>query len=156
MDMNIQVGNSYFYRIRAISVDAKPSDWAFRGMRMSDDIFDQKLDQLLTNDERNLLSQNFDATALKMDFLTSKLDTLQTSFGFHPLGEKPVKPPSVHLPSPSVFLSARGIPTQLPTFIRNNQPTPLGLGRIVSPVLDKTELEASYQPFDLDTYSNVK
>lgn len=156
MDMSVQLGNSYFYRIRAISVDGKQSSWTYRGIKMSDDIFDHKLDSLLTNDERVLLSTNFDSVALKMDFLLPKLEMLQSSFGFHPNGEKSSKPPSVAMPSPSVFLSFRSTPTHAPTLVKTNQPSPYVSGRINSPVLDKSSLEASYQSFDLSTYADVK
>jgi hypothetical protein len=156
MDMNVEIGNSYFYRVMAVAVNGDTSDWAYRGVKMSDDVFDQKLDSILTNDERVLLTDTFDATSLKQDFLTAKLDQLQTSFGFSPSSEKPTQPPAIYTPPPSVFTSSRKRPAYLPTVIPNNQPSPLGLPRVVSPVQNQQNLQASYQPFSLDGYAAVK
>ena len=59
MDTQVDFGNSYFYRIRAVSPEGQKSDWTYKGMKLTSSIFEQKWLQILTDEEKQILSQNF-------------------------------------------------------------------------------------------------
>ena len=59
MDTQLVFGNSYFYRIRAISVDGTSiSDWAYRGIRVTSEIFERKQESIISElEKQNMFSQ---------------------------------------------------------------------------------------------------
>ena len=56
VDSDVRMGNSYVYRIRSFTVNDR-SEWVYRGSRVGDEIFEKKLRDILTFDERNHLSK---------------------------------------------------------------------------------------------------
>lgn len=57
-DMQVTLGNTYFYRIRAVGIDGTASAWAYRGMKLTDSSFEKKLTSLTDPTSRQVLSSN--------------------------------------------------------------------------------------------------
>jgi hypothetical protein len=60
MDTMVDFGNSYVYRIRAVNVSKEPSQWVYKGVKLTNGIFEQKLREILTLEERDLLTKSFE------------------------------------------------------------------------------------------------
>jgi hypothetical protein len=43
MDGEVIFGNSYFYRIRAVDTNSVVSDWTYKGMKLTEEIFEKKV-----------------------------------------------------------------------------------------------------------------
>lgn len=57
LDMDVDFGNSYFYRIRAVSSqNAQVSPWVYRGIRVTDESFERQQRALVSPDEFTKLS----------------------------------------------------------------------------------------------------
>lgn len=59
MDAQVDFGNTYFYRIRAISPQGIRSRWSFRGIRITGSAFERKWMTILTDEERVRLSHTY-------------------------------------------------------------------------------------------------
>lgn len=56
VDQQVDFGNSYFYRVRAVSRDGSTSAWAYKGVRLTSDIFERKWISTLSDNERRELT----------------------------------------------------------------------------------------------------
>lgn len=66
IDLDVEFGNSYFYRIRSVSaVNGDKSEWAYRGIKVTDELQEQKIEAVMTQDEKDEAAQNFAAISLK-------------------------------------------------------------------------------------------
>jgi hypothetical protein len=80
VDHDIEFGNSYFYRIRSVSVvGGQRSGWTYRGVKVTDDTFEKKQNVMLTPAERTLLASNLVPLTMKYGFLTPKTALASTS-----------------------------------------------------------------------------
>lgn len=52
MDTAVDFGNTYFYRIRAISPEGRVSDWSYRGIKITSAVFEQKYTPLISAQEK--------------------------------------------------------------------------------------------------------
>lgn len=59
MDTQVDFGNSYFYRIRAVSPEGVQSGWTYKGMKITSAIFESKWIPTLTDAEKQQLSEEF-------------------------------------------------------------------------------------------------
>ncbi len=57
IDHDIEMGNSYFYRVSSVSIDGAQSDPAYRGIYVSNSTFERKLLSVLGDGEREDLSR---------------------------------------------------------------------------------------------------
>jgi hypothetical protein len=68
MDTQIAFGNSYVYRIKSVSVDGNSiSDWAYRGIKVTSDLFERKQASILSDDEKQDLFSNFSPSVSTID-----------------------------------------------------------------------------------------
>ena len=58
MDTQVDFGNTYFYRIRAVSPEGVRSQWSFKGTKVTSTVFEKKYVPLLTDAEKLNLSNN--------------------------------------------------------------------------------------------------
>lgn len=84
MDSSVKFGNTYVYRIRAISPNGEESAWSLRAVRVADEIFDRKLSALLSDTEKNILVSELKPVVIKSEELTSKLELQNTTFALQP------------------------------------------------------------------------
>lgn len=57
MDTAVDFGNTYFYRIRAISPEGRISAWAYRGIKVTSTAFEQKYQPLISElDKQNMVA----------------------------------------------------------------------------------------------------
>lgn len=56
MDTQVDFGNSYFYRIRAVDSNGNTSGWVYKGMRLTSQVYEQKWTPLYTDEEKKLLA----------------------------------------------------------------------------------------------------
>jgi len=54
----VEIGNTYFYRLRAVSVTGVVSEPIYRGILISNSTFERKLAGIITTDERTSLVQS--------------------------------------------------------------------------------------------------
>lgn len=52
VDTDVEMDQSYFYRVRAIDVSGKTSEWSYRGIQLADGAHDSKLATVLSNEEK--------------------------------------------------------------------------------------------------------
>lgn len=57
-DLNVSLGNSYIYRIRAIGLNGKQSDWVYKGIKMIDGSSDRTMKKMLSDSQRETLSRS--------------------------------------------------------------------------------------------------
>ena len=88
-DMAVQFGNTYFYRIRAVALDGSTSNWVYRGAKVTDSLFEKKLNSLLTKDEKARLTNSYDPMSLKDDALSHRDYAAKTSFSLQSQFAKP-------------------------------------------------------------------
>ena len=56
MDTTVDFGNTYFYRIRAISPEGRVSAWAYRGIKITSSAFEQKYQPMISElDKKNMI-----------------------------------------------------------------------------------------------------
>jgi hypothetical protein len=55
MDTAVDFGNTYFYRIRAVSPENRVSDWSYRGIKITSTVFEQKYAPLISSDDKQAL-----------------------------------------------------------------------------------------------------
>lgn len=84
MDSSVQFGNTYVYRIRAISPAGEESAWALRGIRVSDDVFDRKLASIISEDEKIMLTSQLKPMVVKAEALSTSISLKSTSFSMLP------------------------------------------------------------------------
>jgi len=58
IDHDVEIGNTYFYRLRAVSVTGVVSEPIYRGILISNSTFERKLAGIITTDERTSLVQS--------------------------------------------------------------------------------------------------
>lgn len=85
MDQAITFGNTYFYRIRALSTSGEVSSWTSRGVKVTDDVFERKQAAVLSDAEKALLASSLSPLVIKFDYLepvlsTTKSDSLLPGF----------------------------------------------------------------------------
>lgn len=80
MDAGVEFGQSYFYRIRSVSVDGTISAWASKGIKISDPVFEQKQDAVLNREEKIALSEKKKKSRIKGGLLKSDIEKRDTSF----------------------------------------------------------------------------
>lgn len=85
MDTQVDFGNSYFYRIRAVSPDGAKSDWSYKGMKLTSTLFEQKWVPVLTDVEKQTLTQVF----IPMSFSKGQRLAAKSSLSLQPDFSKP-------------------------------------------------------------------
>jgi hypothetical protein len=99
-DSSVRFGNTYVYRIRAVSPDNEESQWVYRGVKVADDVFEKKLSIIISDDEKIALSKNLVPLAVKNDMLNSFVEKSNTTLslvpsfaksGTRPVSAKPAK-----------------------------------------------------------------
>lgn len=68
IDSDIEIGNSYFYRVRAVSTHGDVSEYVYRGIYISNSTFERKLKSVVTSEERERLSK----TLMPMTFIPER------------------------------------------------------------------------------------
>jgi len=58
IDQNVDLVNSYFYRVRARDINGNCSDWTYAGVNLTDSPTDRKLMSALSDDERVSLAND--------------------------------------------------------------------------------------------------
>ena len=58
MDTAVDFGNTYFYRIRAVSPEGQQSAWVYRGAKVTSAAFEQKYMALISDDEKQELASS--------------------------------------------------------------------------------------------------
>ena len=64
MDNQVDFGNSYFYRIRAIDMNGNASTWVYKGMKVTSRAFEHKWVPLYTDEEKKRLALNLQPAML--------------------------------------------------------------------------------------------
>lgn len=100
MDSDIRFGNSYFYRIRSVSVDGLKSNWSVKGIKISDQTFEKKYNSLLANVEKTNLTNFKIPSIIKSNVLSTAIETTKSSFSLLPNFSKPSTPLKL---SPTTF-----------------------------------------------------
>jgi hypothetical protein len=73
IDQEVEFGNTYFYRIRAVSVvGGQSSDWTYRGTKVTDGTFEKKQAALLSADDRLRLSSSPEPMVMKAGVFRQK------------------------------------------------------------------------------------
>jgi hypothetical protein len=85
MDTQVDFGNSYFYRIRAVSPEGSKSAWTYKGIKITSSIFEQKWLPILTDLEKQTLSQSM----VPMVFSRGMRKTHKSSISMQPDFSKP-------------------------------------------------------------------
>lgn len=115
MDTQVQFGNTYFYRIRAHAADGEVSAWVSKGIKVTDDSFENKLNGLLSSAEKATLSTTYQPLRISGNVLAGPSATVKTtSFGLVSSGNTAVQPPAVQS-SPPTATPAPQSPAPLPT-----------------------------------------
>lgn len=84
LDHDVVFGNSYFYRIRAVSsISQNVSQWAYRGIRVTDAVFERKQNSLLTDSEKSTLTMTQAPSRMKYDYI-SPIGSLMSTSGLIP------------------------------------------------------------------------
>lgn len=110
-DTDVQFGNTYFYRIRAVGVDGRTSSWIYRGMKITEESTEKLLSTLVTPEMMKNLSHI--ATKLTIPSLTS--DRL-SSFSLQPSFSQPKTTQVATVGKPPPLQVTVKNPTPLPTY----------------------------------------
>lgn len=123
IDQEVDFGNTYFYRIRAVSVaGGQTSDWSYRAMKVTDESFEKKQNAIITADEKVSLSTVPAPLNMKQDFFMSVQHLAATSLTVRSIPALAVASPVPHIatiasmlsfPAP-IVLPIRAIPAPLP------------------------------------------
>ena len=85
MDMKVQLGNTYFYRIRSRgALVASFSQWVYKGIRLTDDAFEKKLSSVLSDLERAQLAATLVPLRVKDDYFMGDQEKELSSFSLTP------------------------------------------------------------------------
>jgi fibronectin type 3 domain-containing protein len=79
MDTQVDFGNTYFYRIRAISPEGVQSQWSYKGTKLTTTIFEQKYIPLLTDAEKQILATSYQPLLLTRAVVTVPSNSLSVS-----------------------------------------------------------------------------
>jgi hypothetical protein len=107
MDTNVSFGNSYFYRIRAVDQHENVSSWTYKGIKITDASFEEKVNKTVTTEEKKRLSNTFRPG--RYHFIDDEMEYYD-SYGYQPQFSKPGRIPSL--------VSSRNL-------VRSNRPKPL-------------------------------
>ncbi|MHB8407923.1 MAG: hypothetical protein ACYDHY_07555 [Acidiferrobacterales bacterium] len=151
MDTAVAFGNSYFYRIRSISPVGDVSDWTYRGAKVTDAAFEKKFNSIITDTERQTLSQNFVPVVLKSNMLVSPDSLPQGSFSFTTDSAKSIQTPAVQLTNPAVSLAATPPPTTTPPSPQTN----IFVNRTFRPTNDPNALAGAITPITPATLASL-
>ncbi len=70
IDRDVRFGNTYFYRVTAVGmVDVNRASTSVRGLKIADGIFDLKLGEVTSQEEKNRAGKNNKALTVKGEFL---------------------------------------------------------------------------------------
>lgn len=58
VDSEVEMDQSYFYRVRAVDISGKMSGWSYRGIQLADGPHDSKLSSVLSNEEKSIASRD--------------------------------------------------------------------------------------------------
>jgi hypothetical protein len=104
IDQSVEFGNTYFYRIRSVSVaGGQTSDWVYRAVKVTDDSFEKKVDVILTPNEKNQLSTTPAPMVSKLNVLVPLVSVAPTSLTIRSYSPPPpiaVRPPVRAIPAP--------------------------------------------------------
>jgi len=114
IDATVEFGNTYFYRIRAISVvGGQSSDWAYRAVKVTDDSYEKKVDNVLTPIEKNNLATTSAPIAPLPVFAPSpKPTTLSIAPVYVPPPPAVLRPAIRVIPAPPPVVRTAFRPTQ--------------------------------------------
>lgn len=100
VDQDINFGNTYFYRIRAVAVSAgQTSDWAYRAVKVTDATYEKKQDAVLTPADKVMLSTTPQPIAVKTNFLSPQSVQPPTNLTTRSIPPRP-SPPYRPIPAP--------------------------------------------------------
>jgi hypothetical protein len=82
MDTAIDFGNTYVYRIRAISPQGQMSPWVYRGIKVTSNVYESKWVPTFTTVERQLMTQTFTPVVIgrATTFATRNTYSMQPSY----------------------------------------------------------------------------
>lgn len=84
MDTDVKLGNTYFYRIRAVDVDGSSSSWVYKGAKMTEETFEQKVTHILDTSETSNFSDSFSSMNIKGDVFEPNIYGVHRSLSFIP------------------------------------------------------------------------
>jgi len=85
MDTQVDFGNTYFYRIRAITPEGYTSTWSYRALKITSPVFEQKWVPTLTDAEKSKLSTSYEP----LYFINGRDPTGKNTFSLLPDYSKP-------------------------------------------------------------------
>ncbi len=85
-DTDMMLGNTYFYRLRAVGLDGGVSDWVYHGIKLTDQSTERLLDVMLSIDDRKTLSE----TRVPLLVMSPKSEGSR-SFSIQPQFSKPMR-----------------------------------------------------------------
>ncbi len=89
MDSQISFGNTYYYRIRAVTVKDTFSNWIYKAITIADQSFENKQNFLLTNEEKTMLADSIVPLNFKSNLLSDSIEKNISSFSLLPNFSKP-------------------------------------------------------------------
>ncbi len=134
MDSNVEFGQSYFYKIRAVSVDGTQSSWVNKGIKISDPAFEKKQDAVVVRDEKKRLSSSNVASRFKSNILRPTIDVKDTSFSLLPSFAKDELPKNLNVALAPVLQQPLSLSLDLKTDIVVNEAVDL-IPTISSPIV---------------------
>lgn len=85
MDTQVDFGNTYFYRIRAVTPEGYTSTWSYRALKITSPVFEQKWIPTLTDAEKSKLSISYEP----LYFINGRDPTGKNTFSLLPDYSKP-------------------------------------------------------------------
>jgi hypothetical protein len=85
-DTQVDFGNSYFYRIKAVSPEGTSSKWSYKGIKLTSASFEKKWSTLLTDEEKQGLSK----TKLALLITRANNTSQKNSLSLQPEYSKPL------------------------------------------------------------------
>ena len=84
MDTQVDFGNSYYYRIRAVDLNGTTSNWVYRGVKITSQAFERKWSPLFSDEEKKTL-----ALSLQPSVVRFSRKNVQSSMGLLPSFSSP-------------------------------------------------------------------
>jgi hypothetical protein len=116
MDTEITFGNTYFYKIRAISTDGTPSSRVARGIKITDETYEKKQRLVVDETERAALSDNFVELSIPILDASSDRAGKMSTFRLLPNFSNPSTPSETTIIPPQDVPSNLGRAVVKPTY----------------------------------------
>lgn len=101
MDTQVDFGNSYFYRIRAVSPEGMTSRWSFKGIKLTSAAFEKKWAAVITDTEKQELTQAYSPIRI----IRGSRSYVKSTISMQPEYSKP----DSERASPRVFIETGGV-----------------------------------------------